>query len=270
MGSAYTAMANDSTALYWNPAGLAAMQDSEFSFAHSKWLAQSSFDFIGLAMPLEDAGELYGWQEGVLAMGVSRLSHPKQEGRNEMGEKTSDFQASDMSMHLAFSSEFTDQVNLGIGFKFIQSRIAQYKGHGFALDAGGIYHPLAAPVSFGLAVKNIGPGIRFIDEETPLPLSASFGMAYQFFEGVVLSADMNRLIHDRKNHFSIGTEYMMLQAFTLRGGYLLSHAQPKTASSLSGLGGGFGLKIANSSMDYAFTPFGELGNTHRVSFSMKF
>ncbi len=39
---------------------------------------------------------------------------------------------------------------------------------------------------------------------------------------------------------------------------------------LSGLGGGFGLKMGKYRADYTFTPFGALGNAQRISLGARF
>ncbi|MBI2070714.1 MAG: PorV/PorQ family protein [Elusimicrobia bacterium] len=254
LGGAYTAMAHDATALYWNPAGLSSLSKKEISAMHSEWLLGSNFDFLGIGYPSKI---------GTLGFGVSMLSQPQQEGRDAQGRKTSDFSARDSAFSLALGRRLSLETRLGLGLKLIQSRIGAYQGQGFALDLGAMRHLQATPLSFGLAVQNLGPGIKFIEERTKLPLTLSSGLGYHAFGSFVLAADIKYRVYDKKTIWAMGTEYGLGGSFALRAGYSLTEIGGR--NSLSGLGAGFGLKIAQYRLDYSMTPFGELGDTHRVS-----
>ena len=56
MGSAFVSMANDATALYWNVAGIANIERYEIVGIHSRWIAETSFDYAGLIIPLSGYG----------------------------------------------------------------------------------------------------------------------------------------------------------------------------------------------------------------------
>src|SRR5437762_897418 len=56
MGEAYTAMADDVSSLYWNPAGIAILNQSEASFMYSQWLKDLTYNNASVAVPLENGG----------------------------------------------------------------------------------------------------------------------------------------------------------------------------------------------------------------------
>ena len=58
MGGAYTAVADDATAMYWNPAGLSFHDTKEIYFNHANWIADISFDYFGLTLPLNPRSTL--------------------------------------------------------------------------------------------------------------------------------------------------------------------------------------------------------------------
>lgn len=263
LGSAYTAMAEDATALYWNPAGLARLRQREISTMHARWLMESSYDFVGYGHPT---------RLGTLGIGFSRLSLPEQEGRDENRQKTRDFTASDMVFTLGYGTPLSDQVQLGINLKLLESQIEQEKGQGLALDIGASYQPEAWPIALGLAVRNLGPGVTFMNERTRLPLTLALGMASRILEGLTLATDLQYQPYEDRVDFNVGTEYQLLGPLTLRGGYQTfnSEAQREKGSFLSGLAGGFGFRLSRYRLDYAMTPFGELGNTQRISLSARF
>ena len=47
MGGAYTSIADDATAMYWNPAGISFYNTREVYFNHSNWIADIAFDYFG-------------------------------------------------------------------------------------------------------------------------------------------------------------------------------------------------------------------------------
>ncbi|MBN1384590.1 MAG: hypothetical protein JW983_06920, partial [Elusimicrobia bacterium] len=111
----------------------------------------------------------------------------------------------------------------------------------------------------------------FISEGYNLPLTATIGAGYNIKNAVTLALDIKRKIYDQKTEISFGTEYSPISMLDLRLGYLKSfNVQSSGFRDLKGLGGGLGVRILNFSTDYAFVPYGDLGNTHRLSFSVKF
>ncbi|MCK5738648.1 UPF0164 family protein, partial [bacterium] len=56
MGGAFVGIADDASALYWNPGGLPEIPRPEFIFMHSEWLADMDYDYLGLVLPLGGAG----------------------------------------------------------------------------------------------------------------------------------------------------------------------------------------------------------------------
>ena len=58
MGGSYTSIADDATAMYWNPAGLSFHQTKEVYFNHSNWIADISFDYSGITIPIDNKSSL--------------------------------------------------------------------------------------------------------------------------------------------------------------------------------------------------------------------
>ncbi|MBI4054923.1 MAG: hypothetical protein HY402_02185 [Elusimicrobia bacterium] len=91
--------------------------------------------------------------------------------------------------------------------------------------------------------------------------------------------DLKYQPHDKKVVVGMGTEYQVLSTLSLRAGYAafqgkgagqFDGSETESLSSLAGLSGGFGLRLGGYLLDYAFTPFGDLGNVQRVSLSARF
>lgn len=266
MGNAFTGVSNDATALYWNVSGLGGLRRREFSAMHGEWLLGSQFQFLGYAQPTA---------VGTIAFGASSLRQPDQEGRGESREQAGSFGAQDSAFTLGFATQLGAQNQLGVGLKYLQSQIGQDRGQGVAMDVGAMRHLISIPVSVGASVRNLGPGIRFQSETTQLPLTVALGSAFYLVPGLALAADVAYSPYDEKVSVGFGTEYRILAMLALRGGYLSSLASVGGRGSgplgdLQGLGAGVGLRLGSYQIDYAMTPFGELGNTQRVSLGARF
>ncbi len=275
LGSAYTAIADDVTALHWNPAGLSGMTKREVSAMHAELYAETRYDFIGYAHPTS-----------LLNMGISAvyLTQGSIDGRSVSGSKTGDFSANDLLVTLGAGKMMIGNAAVGANLKLIQSQIAGSSARGFAFDLGTSFKPVlpmvGSNIKLGLALQNIGPRMNFSNESYDLPLTAAAGLGYQPFNSLLLSVDVKRHIYESRTLLSIGTEFSPLSLISLRAGYISgagsrsdvlerSNVQSQL-SGLSGLGMGMGFKLGWGSLDYAFTPAGELGNVQRISLSMKF
>lgn len=267
MGGAYTAIADDVNAMYWNPGGLGGLSKRELGATHAELVANTRYDFLGYAQPTK---------YGLLGAGAVYLSQGSLEGRDASGKPTGGFSASDAALSLSYAARLAPGASLGASVKYIQSSIAEASARSYALDLGGIYQLARLGPGIprlGVAVQNMGPGMKFLDQSSPLPLTLAAGAGYSLPIGLTLAVDYKNRPHSQSSEFSVGTEYALLPAFALRGGYGTAKAASGGAgglSSFSGFAMGFGIKAHGYSIDYAITPFGELGNAHRLSLGARF
>lgn len=263
MGEAYTAVADDVSAMYYNPGGLATLSRSELGATHTEWLLGTKFDFIGFARPT---------RMGTFGVGALRLSSGEIEGRDAERNSVGGFTASDSAYTVSFS-RMAGLIGAGANVKFLQSRIAGYSASTIALDFGARRQFEGSPLSLGFSVLNIGQGMKYLDQRDPLPLTVSIGSAYRLAGVLQLALDVRRNVPDAKTTVGFGTEYALLSSFSVRMGYASAMAQSRTGGTLggmNGLGGGFGMKLGKYRADYTFTPFGDLGNAQRISLGARF
>ncbi|MDD5687256.1 MAG: PorV/PorQ family protein [Elusimicrobia bacterium] len=265
MGGAYVGVANDVSAISYNPAGLSQLNKSEIVGQHTKWIADTNHDFLAYARPTSI---------GTIGLSIVALTQGKIEGRDENRNKTNSFSAYDVATTISYSKQImslrgvAEAISIGTNLKIIQQSIADEKATGVAIDIGLLTRLSAYPLSAGLSVQNIGPKMTFISEGYDLPLTATIGLGYTIKRAVTLAFDVKRKIIDNKTEVSFGTEYAPINLLAFRLGYLLptSHS---LLTDFKGFGGGIGLRILNTSTDYAFIPYSDLGNTHRLSFGVK-
>lgn len=267
IGSAFTAIANDVTAINWNPGGLSQLTQRQMSAMHSQWIVDSNLDFIGFASP---------FKSGVFGGSIIVLSQGEIEGRDANRQPTASFGASDMAVTFSFSKNvlLSNKRTLGLGanLKIIQQKIESEQATGAALDLGALYHFNGMPFTAGLSIQNLGPQMKFISEPYNLPLSVTAGFGYNI-GGVTIGLDVKQQVYEERTIVSLGTELLPINSLALRAGFLApatNNQSNNTFGDYSGFGGGIGLKLFGTQTDYSFVPYGVLGNTQRISFSAKF
>ena len=271
MGSAYTALASGVSAISYNPAGLSLANTLELGFSHTNWLMDSKHDFIGIAMPIKSNPGMIrentnsGWVAG---LGVIRLSNSSTEVRNADRSVGGSFSSYDQSVSLGLARAIGKN-HLGFGIKYLESYIAGEKARGAAVDFG-FSRTLNThlPLSVGLAVQNLGTGMKYLNQSDPLPLSVAAGLSLSIIPGINLSFDAKRQVYDKQTNISFGTEYTVLSGFALRSGYMANTNLNGFKSK--GFSAGAGFALWNTQLDYAITPYGELGNTQKVTLKKRF
>jgi hypothetical protein len=243
MGEAYAAVADDPTALFWNVAGLKQAKGIQLLGQQNFWFMDMSYQYV--------AGS-FSTPFGGLGVGLAYSSSgkiPKYEDFERIGE----YSAYDAAATLGYANSIAF-LSYGISLKAIRQSIDSVNATGFAGDVGLIITPpIVSFVKAGIAVQNIGPGVKFISQADPMPLNIKGGVAVKLGP-VLVAADVNKPI-DNSLRVNAGAEVAIKNTLFLRGGY-------NTANSFSA---GVGLKFLNLAIDYAFTPYKDINPSHRIS-----
>lgn len=248
MGGAFTALANDPTALYWNPAGLAQIQNIEISTTYNTRFQEIRQGYLSLALPL---------LTGIAGLGVNYVDMGKIEGRDEYGEPTGDFGACDTQVSLAYARKFSSRLMLGISAGMLQDTIAGDKKVAYLGNIGVLFKPTEL-LSAGVACQNIGSKLG----KDSLPLIYRGGIALRL-RSISTEADAVKSTDDDM-YGCVGLEWWIGNILALRAGY-------RTGQDVgSGVSCGAGFKISNVQLGYAWVPYGDLGNAHRISLNLRF
>ena len=162
MGGAFTSIANDATAMYWNPAGLSFYKTSEIYFNHSNWIADISFDYFGLSLPLRN--------NHFLGLNITSVSMDDMEvtryGNEDTGET---FSAANYAFGITYALNLTDRFSVGFNGKYIQEIIANNRASGIALDIGTLF---STPYGFklGTSISNFGPKMNMSGDDLLVPV----------------------------------------------------------------------------------------------------
>ncbi|MCB4790949.1 MAG: PorV/PorQ family protein [Elusimicrobia bacterium] len=273
MGEAFSALSDDITALYWNPAGLVQLDGNQMHITHNESFEGIKHEFFGYAAPLK---------KGTLALGVYGITIPKDlERRSGLFEgnpfepltvSEGTFGAYDAAVHVSYAKELKDNLSGGASFKIIQQNIDNFSAYGLAADFGTLYKFPEQPLSLAFVLENIGTKIKFLNEGYYPPFTVRAGSAYRWNKSLVSTLDLAKPI-DNFVFVSAGAEYTPVDFLAIRTGYKYRW-YGEELDDLSGLSAGLGINFMISSVnfrfDYAFTPYGVLGNSQRFSLTSFF
>ena len=254
MGEAYVAVAQDPTAMYWNPAGIAVAPDLDVHATHNEWISDVRYEYLAAVHGMQ--GHAVGAQIALLHMGDF-------EGRDANGNFTESFSAYDFMGGLSYGRRILKSLEVGVTGKFLYEKIQSFTATGFAGDFGARWRTPLRGLTLGGTATNLGPEMKFEEASFLLPISARFGAAYRtrnLLEGLIVAGDL-RFPNDSDAKGHLGAELQVHEMIALRGGVKMNYDEE--AGSF-----GFGIHYKEYDFDYAYTPFSsesELGDGHRFS-----
>jgi long-subunit fatty acid transport protein len=243
MGGAYTAVANDISSLYWNPAGAAMLKTPELLISDAEWIADVRNNFVGYAAPVGLWGT-FGVSITSVSMGkedVTTVYQPEGTGQK--------WGANDIAISGCYARRFTNRFSFGMNVKYVQQNIWDMTANGIGFDFGTLYEPeFMTGLKFGMTLLNFSPyNMKYsgnqleevlpdsgalpnqepseyqrLTQEFPMPMSFKAGIAYLWtldpMSAVTFAMDF---LHpnDGGERFQAGAEYDWHKMLFLRAGY---------------------------------------------------
>jgi hypothetical protein len=281
LGETFVAVANDPSAIYWNPAGLASMQRREVAATHVDWPAEVDYEHVVVVLPWSRVGGSLALQFGVLSAEMAETTELQPFGTGRT------FAYSDVVVGAAYARRWTDKLLVGVGAKYVREDLGSQVGGptmGAVLyDMGSIFYlglgsvRIATSLSnFGSALRPSGTWVSPLTGETreydgfDPPLMFRYGVALEPLESatqrLTTSFEVNQPA-DNEQLFKAGAEWSWRRTLALRTGYNFRADELKFSG-----GAGFTGRLGNSkgTVDYAFTDGGFLGAIHRVTLGVQF
>jgi hypothetical protein len=290
MGGTYAAVANDASALYWNPAGLAWIPDVQIEATHNAWLLGSSHEFVGVVVPVPSMHSTLGLSFVTLGFGdqpVRTVDRPEGTGES--------YDARDMAIGLSYAYALTDRFAFGVTAKFITQRIWFESGSAFGIDLGIFYSTPVKGLRLGISMSNFGTSLKMsgnnlasttspdktvqtfdrapVSYETTagsLPVLFRGGIAYEMPIGelgnALITADVNHPSNATES-VNAGIELGFRNMFFIRGGYYGLFERDRVSGITLGAGldwrdesQGFGIRV-----DYSWADWGILKDAQRIT-----
>ena len=243
LGGAYTAMASEATAAYWNPAGLSGIEGAEVTFGHYAWFQDITVEQMSLGFPLGD--KFSG------ALSATYLNYGTIQGYDASGLPSDDITAYDLAGGISLAMVLTDRISVGLTGKYISQRLDDITASAFAGDVGLRFS--AESFALGATLVNLGSDMKFNQVSETLPTAARFGVMFRpFSDAVAASLDIEQRLHGDL-YVRQGLELGFDERYFLRAGFDYLPAQDGRRLS-TGISAGAGLRLSFAEFDYAFTP----------------
>jgi long-subunit fatty acid transport protein len=277
MGESFVAVANDASALYWNPAGIVQIGRNELMFSHINWPVDVRHEFFGYVHRLG----------GVNALGISISALHTDEF-----EETTEFQPlgtgrfvtfGDIAVGITAARKMTDRFSVGLTIKYIDETLDNLHARNILIDFGTYYWTGFGTSRFAVSVVNFGTNIEpsgtvtFRDgsqndqfQDFSPPTIFRVGFATELINNetnkVTSSFQLNHP-NDNAESLNFGLEYWWHNTLALRGGY---RANVDEESFTFGAGLNLPLRAMDLYADVSYTEFGRLGNATRLSMNFRF
>jgi len=284
MAESFISLANDASAMYYNPAGMTQMVDNEVVLSLVKWPADIQYGFVGAAIPTALYGT-FGVFVGTLTTGDMKRTVPYKDWNGEY------FSATDWVAGFSYARSLTDKFSIGGNIKMIAEFLDTESVKNWAVDFGTLFDIGVRKMKFAMMVTNFGPNAKFLNEEFSMPITFKIGAiveAFNYQNNSLIITTEGAHPNDNLEQFAVGMEYNFQNKLFLRGGYrtfvkledkdktvqigrdkFLKVEEPLEGFSF---GGGINLPIGGTrtKLDYAYTNFGDLQNAQRLTVTFNF
>jgi hypothetical protein len=256
MGEAFVGRSDDASGLFWNPAGVTALDNPQAHFTYNRWIQD-----------IKHSSASAVWPTGKGAVGFTSILTTVEgiEKRVVASEEPiGEISAQDFTIGLGYSHRLTKRFSAAVHIKYLYEKLDVETAHGFAMDLGVIYALDVPGLKIGAVAQNFGKTLEMRRESIDLPKIIRFGASYEILDKqLCLNLDFVHII-DEKSHINSGVEYKLMDLLVLRCGYQ-SNYEEKSISA------GFGFDVQVARLDYAYVPFqSDLGNSQRFTILFNF
>jgi opacity protein-like surface antigen len=295
MGSAFVAIADDATAMFWNPSGIARISKISLFVDHAPWLPGLTFNYFGVVLPLQSAGTI-GINVTALStddMEITTIDQPMGTGET--------FASTSVAVGVAYARNLTDRFSIGANFKFIRESILNSGASGFAFDIGTLYDTPFSGIRLGVSISNFGTDLQINGEDLNVrvdiapdqegnnqsvtgrlrtddfsaPLIMRVGLSWDAIQtqGNRLTLAVDGLNpNDNAQSINVGGEYALFdETLILRGGFNDLLLDDREKGLTLGVGVNFetsgGIEFIGG---YAFQDFKNLDAINRFSLELRF
>lgn len=284
MGGAFSALANDVYATFYNPAGLVQIQSMQLAFTHTQqFLASVNYDYIGFTKPISE-NKAFGLS--LIRLGVDNIKDSRSAAifddngilQSIDQSRVEKFNSADYVFFFSLSQRFRSNLLLGFNVKLIRRDLADHSANGLGFDIGALYlvsdrfrvsamirNPWATLIAWDTGEKElVQPQIR-LGTTYRIPLPALDSYLIPNFDFVIDTQNAPNLAENSLGpgliSGAVGGELVFKNRLFIRGGY----------DDLQRVNLGLGLQIPHLNLDYSFTSYDqELGNAHRIGVLVAF
>jgi hypothetical protein len=157
LGGSFSALANDISAIYFNPAGLALITRPAFIATSMTYVADTRYAYAAVATPFGGGSRAFGLSVATFGFSSQRVYTVE----DPQGESGNVYGVTQTAIGLTYSQQFSDRFSAGFTGKFINDRLGDVTGRAFALDMGTNFHANVngRPIRAGFVIQNLGTSL---------------------------------------------------------------------------------------------------------------
>ena len=255
--------------IYYNPAFMANITQKEVGFMHNEYIFDLRQDVLSYIHPTEK------W---VYGGGLTYFSYGAIDGYNKNDTKIGNIDANDLSIMGSWARsldwelgavQFKD-FKVGSSLKLLRKVLGPESAFGFAVDLGFVYpikserYQYLDKLKLAGAIQNLSNGIKVGSETNELERVMRLGVGRAFWGDAIHLGLDGVMVSGSGLYPVLGFEYKLIKNIAVRAGYKGVRALEQRFSY------GIGFENPLFSIDYAFVPFGDLEDTHRISVRYRF
>ncbi len=274
LGNAMVTSSNEPLSIFYNPANVTSFTAASVSIGKTNYLVDTSMEYFAFCIPFTET-DFFG-----LAVNVFFTEPIDAFTWGSWEESVEQFDVSYNQFFLTYGKKLGDNFSFAVAGKFYKEELANVLAETFLMDIGMKYK--IGNGNVGLAISNLGSGLLYDrdvtgDYEVPtekIPMNIVIGGNYKLIKGMDLSLQAS-IPSGNPAVISVGLEYVLFGAIPLRMGY--------SNVEIGSIGFGFGfdhtfqktqgnrkVDILTLQFDYAYVPFGDLGETNHLGISLLF
>ena len=251
LGGAFTAVADQSLGMLWNPAGMTQLDRNEIFVESTQLFEDTNINGLSFVAP--------GTKYPTLGLSILALRSGDFQKTNILNDDQGTFQEKETAFVLSVSHDLASFLAMGANLRVIRQSIDEFNDTGFGFDLGAMAR-VTPDLRVGAALINLGgPSLTLRDSEESYPVQFTGGAALDLFQKRALVTA--ELVHVESLDLTGrgGIEFWVGEKIALRAGF------DKTSPA-----GGFSYLMPNRlRVDYGAIGH-ELGVTHRFGVSWQF
>ena len=283
MGESVVAMNQDAASIFYNPAIIAQLEDTEISVSQIKWPAEINYDYFSITHRFFGRNYL-GFNGGILHMAPmieTTEYHPDGTGNY--------FQFQDRFFGITYGAKMTDRFSFGMTIKHVSEDMAGYHMSAFLLDMGTFYWTGYRSLRFCASLSNFGQQVspegsyekRILDQNSGSEIREitnfeKFSPPTQFRVGAAIdpldsngqklafSLQLNHPV-DNAEYIVTGFEYSYMKILFVRAGHKFNKYEEDLTF-------GIGLIVPVGPLliraDYGYANFNHLTDPQRFSIGL--
>lgn len=285
MGGALTALEASSTSLFYNPAGMARMNNFlNISLGQLNFIADFKYLYGAAAINIENG------RYGVFGINFVSVDYGDFVGtiraNNDQGFlETGIYRPEAYAIGLGYARALSERFSVGGNIKYVnqnltgglvdfaadQSSVSRgFETDVIAYDFGILYKTGFKSLNFGMNLRNFSKELKYIKESFQLPLTFEIGLSINAIDLIDIDPAQHSLLvsidavhpRDFDEQIDFGIEYVFMNMFALRTGL-------SSPSDEEGMNYGAGVQQVisdiNFSFDYSYTSFGVFDDVHRFT-----